>query len=100
AAVALTTDTHRRSLAAFVRPPRARSRIHGGSSRGPEPPPASRNARHLSPRRTEGSSVWVVPSEAISSTDPDSKRGFFESAKGKAYRHATYYNKNEGMPHQ
>ena len=43
--------------------------------------------------------MWVVPSEAIASSDPDSKGGFFESPQGKSYRHATYYDKSEGVPH-
>ena len=43
--------------------------------------------------------MWVVPSESIASSDPDSKGGFFESSQGKSYRHATYYDKSEGVPH-
>ena len=43
--------------------------------------------------------MWVVPSAAITASDPDSKGGFFESAQGKSYRHATYYTKSEGVKH-
>lgn len=83
----------------FVRSSRGLSHVHAGSLHAPDATMALRNGRDLYTRRNEGSSVWVVQSEAISSTDPDSKGGFFESAKGKAYRHATYYNKSEGVPH-
>ncbi|APT83653.1 MULTISPECIES: 1,2-phenylacetyl-CoA epoxidase subunit PaaB [Corynebacterium] len=83
----------------FVRSSRGLSHVHAGSLHAPDATMALRNGRDLYTRRNEGSSVWVVPSEAISATDPDSKGGFFESAKGKAYRHATYYNKSEGVPH-
>lgn len=43
--------------------------------------------------------MWVVPADAITSSDPDSKGGYFESAQGKSYRHATYYTKSEGVKH-
>lgn len=60
---------------------------------------AVRNARDLYTRRNEGTSVWVVPAEAVTASDPDSKGGFFESAQGKSYRHATYYTTSEGVKH-
>ena len=65
----------------------------------PDATMALRNGRDLYTRRNEGTSVWVVPSEAIASSDPDSKGGFFESASGKNSRHATYYEKSEGVAH-
>ena len=43
--------------------------------------------------------MWVVPADAITASDPDSKGGYFESAQGKSYRHATYYTKSEGVKH-
>jgi ring-1,2-phenylacetyl-CoA epoxidase subunit PaaB len=43
--------------------------------------------------------VWVVPSDAITTSDPDSKGAFFESPAGKNYRHAKYYTASEGVPH-
>ena len=55
--------------------------------------------RALYTRRNEGVSIWVVPADAISSSDPDSKGSFFESPQGKDYRHATYYTKSEGVKH-
>ena len=83
----------------FVRTGRGLSHVHAGSLHAPDDAMALRNARDLYTRRNEGSSVWVVPTIAVTSSDPDSKGGFFESASGKNYRHATYYNKAEGVKH-
>ncbi|WP_394280633.1 1,2-phenylacetyl-CoA epoxidase subunit PaaB [Corynebacterium sp.] len=83
----------------FVRSNRGLSHVHAGSLHAPDATMALRNARDLYTRRNEGTSVWVVPSGAIASSDPDSKGGFFESSNGKAYRHATYFEKSEGVPH-
>ena len=83
----------------FVRSSRGLSHVHAGSLHAPDATMAVRNARDLYTRRNEGTSVWVVPADAITSSDPDSKGGYFESAQGKSYRHATYYTTSEGVPH-
>lgn len=83
----------------FVRSSRGLSHVHAGSLHAPDAAMALRNARDLYTRRNEGVSIWVVPAEAISSSDPDSKGAFFESPQGKDYRHATYYTKSEGVKH-
>ena len=83
----------------FVRAKRGLSHVHVGSVHASDAAMAVRNARDLYTRRNEGTSVWVVPAEAIAASDPDSKGGFFESAQGKSYRHATYYQQSEGVPH-
>jgi ring-1,2-phenylacetyl-CoA epoxidase subunit PaaB len=44
-------------------------------------------------------SIWVVPADAITTSDPDAKDAFFESSEGKNYRHAVYYTASEGVPH-
>ncbi len=83
----------------FVRSSRGLSHVHAGSLHAPDAAMALRNARDLYTRRNEGVSIWVVPADAISSSDPDSKGSFFESPQGKDYRHATYYTKSEGVKH-
>lgn len=83
----------------FVRSSRGLSHVHAGSLHAPDPSMALRNARDLYTRRNEGTSIWVVPAAEITASDPDSKGGYFESAQGKAYRHATYYTQSEGVPH-
>lgn len=83
----------------FVRASRGLSHVHAGSIHAPDAAMAVRNARDLYTRRNEGVSVWVVPAEAITTSDPDAKGAFFESPQGKNYRHATYYTQSEGVKH-
>lgn len=83
----------------FVRSARGLSHVHAGSIHAPDPVMAVRNARDLYTRRGEGVSIWVVPSAAITASDPDAKGGFFESAEGKEFRHPTYYTASESVPH-
>ena len=83
----------------FVRAGRGLSHVHAGSLHAPDAEFALRNARDLYTRRSEGTSIWVVPADAITTSDPDSKGAFFESPAGKNYRHATYYTASEGVPH-
>ena len=96
-------ETHDRSAwglwEVFVRSSRGLSHVHAGSLHAPDAAMALRNARDLYTRRNEGVSIWVVPADAIAASDPDSKGSFFESPQGKDYRHATYYNKSEGVKH-
>ena len=83
----------------FVRANRGLSHVHVGSLHAPDAEMAVRNARDLYTRRNEGVSIWVVPAEAITTSDPDAKGAFFESPAGKNYRHAMYYTASEGVPH-
>ena len=83
----------------FVRANRGLSHVHVGSLHAPDSELALGNARDLYTRRGEGTSIWVVPSEALSASDPDRKEEFFESASGKNYRYATYYREAEGVKH-
>jgi len=83
----------------FVRADRGLSHVHAGSLHAPDAEMAVRNARDLYTRRGEGTSIWVVPADAITTSDPDAKGAFFESPAGKNYRHAVYYTASEGVPH-
>ena len=83
----------------FVRASRGLSHVHVGSLHAPDADMAVRNARDLYTRRNEGVSIWVVPADAVTTSDPDAKGAFFESPAGKNYRHAVYYTKSEGVKH-
>ena len=83
----------------FVRANRGLSHVHVGSLHAPDSDMAVRNARDLYTRRNEGVSIWVVPADAVTTSDPDAKGAFFESPAGKNYRHATYYTASKGVPH-
>jgi ring-1,2-phenylacetyl-CoA epoxidase subunit PaaB len=83
----------------FVRANRGLSHVHVGSLHAPDSEMAVRNARDVYTRRNEGVSIWVVPADAITTSDPDAKGAYFESPAGKNYRHAVYYTKSEGVKH-
>ena len=83
----------------FVRANRGLSHVHVGSLHAPDAAMAVHNGRDLYTRRGEGVSIWVVPADAITTSDPGDKGAFFESPAGKNYRHAVYYTASEGVPH-
>jgi len=97
--VAPATDNEWPLWEVFVRSSRGLSHVHAGSLHAPDATMALRNARDLYTRRNEGVSLWVVRSSDIAASDPDHKDAFFESSQGKNYRHATYYQQSEGVPH-
>ncbi len=57
----------------------------------PDTAPALQAARDVYTRRGEGLSVWVVPSVAITASDPADKDMLFEPTASKIYRHPTFY---------
>jgi ring-1,2-phenylacetyl-CoA epoxidase subunit PaaB len=83
----------------FVRSKRGLSHVHAGSLHAPDATMAIKNARDLYTRRNEGVSIWVLPAELITTSDPDAKGRYFESPAGKNFRHAVYYKKSEGVKH-
>jgi ring-1,2-phenylacetyl-CoA epoxidase subunit PaaB len=74
----------------FVRQRRGLAHVHAGSLHAPDAVTALQAARDVYVRRVEGVSLWVVPSGAITASDPDEADSFFESIE-KPYRQATYY---------
>ena len=82
-----------------MRAKRGLGHVHAGSLHAPDAELAVRNARDVYTRRGEGVSIWVVPAEAITTSDPDAVDAFFESPAGKNYRHARYYTEAEGVRH-
>lgn len=54
----------------FVRSRRGLSHTHAGSLHAPDAEMALRNARDLYTRRSEGVSIWVVPSTGITASSP------------------------------
>lgn len=82
----------------FVRANRGLAHLHAGSLHAPDAELAVRNARDLYTRRNEGVSIWVVRSTDITASDPDERDAFFESPRGKEYRHASYYTESAEVP--
>ena len=60
---------------------------------------ALRMARDVYTRRQEGVSIWVVPSNSITASDPDSKDEMFDPAADKIYRHPTFYKLPDEVDH-
>ncbi|MBN4051563.1 1,2-phenylacetyl-CoA epoxidase subunit B [bacterium AH-315-M05] len=70
---------------------------HSGSVHAADKESALQNARDVYTRRSEGTSIWVVPSEAITASSPEDAGPFFDPANDKAYRHPTFYTVPEGV---
>ena len=83
----------------FVRQRRGLSHVHAGSLHAPDAETALHNARDVYTRRAEGVSVWVVPSGAITASDPDEADAMFEPFEDQDYRHATSYDIPEEVGH-
>ena len=82
----------------FIRARRGMSHGHAGSLHAPDAETALQHARDVYTRRREGVSVWVVPSDAITASDPDDRDSMFESIE-KPYRQATYYEIPDEVGH-
>jgi ring-1,2-phenylacetyl-CoA epoxidase subunit PaaB len=83
----------------FVRSKRGLNHVHVGSLHAADASMALRNARDLYTRRNEGVSIWVVRSADITATSPEEKDPFFDPAADKAYRHPTFYDIPDDVPH-
>ena len=60
---------------------------------------AIKNARDVYTRRAEGISIWVVPSNNITASDPNNEDSLFEPSQSKVYRHPTFYDVPDGISH-
>jgi ring-1,2-phenylacetyl-CoA epoxidase subunit PaaB len=76
----------------FIRARNGLAHQHVGSVHAADPVLALQAARDVYTRRNEGISIWVVPSAAITASDPLLKNENFEPAASKIYRHPTFYD--------
>ena len=83
----------------FVRSKHGLNHKHVGSVHAADANMALESARDLYTRRNEGVSIWVVPSTAITASEPDSKDSFFDPAADKVYRHPTFYEIPDKVGH-
>lgn len=81
----------------FVRAARGLNHVHCGSLHAPDAETAARSARDVYTRRSEGVSIWVVPSSEIHASDPDDAAAWFDSDK--PYRHPTFYEIPDEVGH-
>jgi ring-1,2-phenylacetyl-CoA epoxidase subunit PaaB len=83
----------------FVRSKQGLDHKHCGSLHAADAAMALRMARDVYTRRQEGISIWVVPSNAITASNPDEKGELFEPAGDKIYRHPTFYELPDAVNH-
>lgn len=83
----------------FVRGKRGLNHVHVGSLRAADDEMALRHARDVYTRRNEGVSIWVVQSSTITSSSPTEKDPFFAPSGDKVYRHPTFYDIPDDVPH-
>jgi ring-1,2-phenylacetyl-CoA epoxidase subunit PaaB len=75
----------------FIRAKSGLSHRHVGSVHAADAQMALDHARDAYTRRSEGVSIWVVPSSEITASDPAESAALFEPAADKIYRHPTFY---------
>jgi len=80
----------------FVRAKNGLSHRHVGSVHAADAAMAVEAARDVYTRRLEGVSLWVVPSAAITASDPGQAEALFAPAEDKVYRHPTFYTLPDG----
>jgi ring-1,2-phenylacetyl-CoA epoxidase subunit PaaB len=83
----------------FIRSKSGLSHKHVGSLHAADPAMALENARDVYCRRNEGVSIWVVPSDHITASDPGDAEELYEPARDKIYRHPTFYTIPDEIGH-
>jgi ring-1,2-phenylacetyl-CoA epoxidase subunit PaaB len=83
----------------FIRSRNGLAHRHVGSVHAADTTLALQAARDVYTRRGEGISIWVVPSAAITASDPADKDMLFEPTASKIYRHPTFYEVPEEVGH-
>ena len=75
----------------FVRTRNAIAHRHVGSILATDAEMALQNARDVYARLGEETSIWAVPSLAITVSDPGDREMLFEPAADKLYRNANFF---------
>ncbi len=83
----------------FIRTRNGMAHRHAGSVHAVDAVMALQAARDVYTRRGEGLSVWVVPSAAVTASDPADKDVMFEPTASKIYRHPTFYDVPDDVGH-
>jgi len=91
------SDKHLPLWEVFVRSKRGLDHKHVGSIHAADPEQAMQYARDTYTRRSEGCSLWVVPSSAIHASQPEDEASLFDPAADKIYRHPTFYDVPEDL---
>ena len=81
----------------FVQSDDGKAHAHAGSVRASDAEMALQNARDVFARRETIKSLWVVPSSAITASQPGEAGPFFDPASDKVYRHPQFYSLPSGI---
>ena len=81
----------------FLQPKTGAPHEHAGSVRAPDKELALLNARDVYARRDHPVSIWVVPADAITASQPEDSGSFFDPADDKVYRHPQFYRTPRGV---
>lgn len=95
------TETNWPLYEVFIRPKNGLSHKHVGSLHAVDAEMALQNARDVYTRRGDVMSVWVVPSAAITASEPDDRGSLLEPSDKdrKPYRHPTFYDIPDDVGH-
>jgi phenylacetate-CoA oxygenase PaaH subunit len=83
----------------FLRSKQGLDHKHCGSLHAPDAAMALRMARDVYTRRSEGVSIWVVPSREITASDPDDRQSSSEPMGDKIFRHPTFVDPPDEVNH-
>ncbi|MBW4090521.1 MAG: 1,2-phenylacetyl-CoA epoxidase subunit B [Proteobacteria bacterium] len=83
----------------FLRARTGLAHQHVGSIHAADAELALQAARDTYTRRGEGLSIWVVPSAAITASDPGDRGPLFAPGTTKPYRHPTFYTVPDDVGH-
>jgi ring-1,2-phenylacetyl-CoA epoxidase subunit PaaB len=83
----------------FIRAKAGLDHKHCGSLHAPDASLALQLARDVYTRRQEGVSIWVVRSQDIVASDPETKAEMFDPMQDKIYRHPTFYQLPPDVDH-
>ena len=83
----------------FIRSKQGLDHKHCGSLHATDAKQAIQMARDVYTRRNEGVSIWVVPSAAISASDPGDRESFVDPMADKIFRHPTFYELPDEVKH-
>ena len=92
----MAIDSQLASWEVFMQTKPGANYIHAGSVHAADNKLALQNARDTYTRRGEGTSIWVVPTDAITASNPDDNDMFFDPANDKLYRLPTFYVMPDG----
>lgn len=92
----MTQDTQLDLWEVFIQGKAGGDHKHAGSVHASDGKMALQNARDIYTRRSEGSSIWVIPSKYVIASLSEDADMLFDPSEDKIYRHPTFYVMPEG----